>query len=271
MLRKYLLSTAARFAPPDDTGAGAGDDDELLDDLPPDELNDGDGTEPDEPDDTTGDDDEAPGDDVDGERQAARAPGEREERPAPRGRAASRIDRLQERLDAAERRAEAAERRAQEREQPPQPQQRQMTPQEENAYLATMTVDERMEYRNSKLLREIDTRNNAVMTNVRDQTDRSAFAAQLTEKPHLKRYEAEVEQRYNRLIKEGGYVPRTGILIYMLGERAFKAQQAGNKQVRDATRRVNQQRTRPPNGRDDVQAQRRGARSLEDRLADVPI
>lgn len=301
MLRKlYLLSSTACFAPPERArGAAAASDDDHLDVLDG-EDEDVTGDE-DEGDDTeggedvgadAGDEDAGDGDAEGAERaalgdgegddpedaEAGRSRGRRQDAGQPRrqGRASEVIrtlkakvrekdeaqTTLQRRLDDLERKFSA----------PPVQPQKVLSAREEADLLATMTVEERIDYKQNKLLDNITQQNNQLARNVTDTSDRQQFNAKLSEVPRLKKYIPDVEAKYNEIIRNGGYVPRVAVLTYLLGEKALQRLASGDVRP-GAQQRMRKQRVAPSNNRGDAAPQRSGSRtkSLEQRLDGVPI
>lgn len=277
MLRSFLFNSTALRAPSDRPGfTPAGDDDDLLDELPDD------GAEEDElladeaADDDADDAVDAPVDDAgaadDPGDDAGQQPPRRQQ---PRSRAAERIQRLKSEKDDLERRLQAMEQRQQPVQPPFTPQQPQISESQERERLALMTPEERSEYRVNKALQISQQQTEGMMRGMRDQADRTDFNQVLLTTPKLKRYESEVEQHYQRVLREGGYVARRAVLTYIIGERTLQriAKAEPARKQSPAQQRVQRQNVRPGSTRNDVAAPRRsgGNRSLEARLENVPI
>lgn len=284
----FLLNSVARFVPPERARSAAPVDNEDLidaedldggDDAPEDDAADAEGDEGGDtgPEDTEGDDGDegasARAGDEDTEDASADQSQRRRDAGQPRrqGRASEVIrtlkderTQLKQRLDELERRFAA----------PPQPQQpAQLTARQEQELLATMTVDERVDYKFEKMQAALAQQTNAVVRNTAEMTDQQAFRSKLAEVPRLKKYADDVEARYQKIIREGGYVPRLGVLTYVLGERAMQRLASGDVRPGAPSGRVRRQRVAPSNARGDAASTRSSSRgkSLEDRLENVQI
>jgi hypothetical protein len=184
---------------------------------------------------------------------------------------------LMARLEAAERRAEAAERTA--REAAERHQQRQEpveTPEQEAARLALMTPVEQQRYFSSKIDKALANHDQRVQRGVlqaANSADKASFEAFVADKPQMKKIAVEVERKHAELLSQGSTPSRMDVMKYMLGEQALKAAQTPAARREDAARRerVQRQQTRPGTANSDVRGQRRGERTLEDRLANVQI
>lgn len=280
---RYLLNTTALHALGDRARAAPVDDADPADTALEDDDN---GEDTDAGDDfedeaAEGGEDDGAGGESDAERaeaaeREAQAPvgrqGERQQGERRPSRASDRIRSLADQNADLKRRLDDMETRSRAPQQQFQPQR---TPQEEREFLATMTVEERTDYRVTQALNQHNLQTQHIARNLQNQSDQADFNNAISASPKLKRYADEVENRYRRLQSEGNYLPRRAILTYLIGERAMAKVLLGERPGRQsaAAERVRRQQTRPASNRGDVQASRnaRGARSLEERLADVPI
>lgn len=106
-----------------------------------------------------------------------------------------------------------------------------------------------------------------------DAADRTAFQAKSAVDPLYAKWGPKVEGRLAELRARGTNVEREILLKYLIGEAALerRGSKEGRREVQQAQRRVQAQRTRPGNSGSDTQAQRRGGQSLEARLENVQI
>jgi hypothetical protein len=143
--------------------------------------------------------------------------------------------------------------------------------QAERDRLALMTPDERAAYLIDRNERQTTDRIAQAERRVAARMDRSEFRALMAEKPNLSRYEAEVERRFEETFKGGGFVERSTILRWAIGDAMMKqAPKAADKQRRQADARRQRETTRAGAGRSDVPAQRgKKGKSAADRLTDV--
>ena len=156
-------------------------------------------------------------------------------------------------------------------------QQQQRAPQESeaerNARRALMSETERM----AEDLRASEQRTQQMLQQttytVQDSADKSIFEAKAVSDPLYKKWGPKVEAERQRLAQQGANVSREAILRYMLGDAALQSRGSKTNDTARAMgrRRVERQRVRPNDTRNDATQQRRGGRSLEDRLADTPL
>lgn len=267
MFKKYLLSSAAMFAPPDVPGATPGPDneDERIEvDLDDDEVVQDPIDEPEAELDADADDPDADDDDG-GEQPPARQP--------------SRGDRQVGALRAENRRiAEENARITRQldelRRSPPAPVAAVETPAQRAERFALMSPDERTEAIVSEALQRNQQQNQQLTSQIMDQSDSVAFQAQTAVNPLLKKLAPEVELRLADLRSKGQNLPRSVVATYLIGERVM-AQQGKAKPGAQQRRRA--QDTRPANGRGDVSGERRrqrggnSAADMERDFGDVPI
>lgn len=269
LLRKYLLNSAAVLDPPDRPGrtrvSAAVQDEPYEPDAVGDDTADVDAADDDAADgdivDDAGDPDET--DDTEDESEPERRPRARQRIES----LSTRNRELQAKVDASEARLAALEARLN----APAPQ-KQEDAREEEARLALMSAEERLNYRFEKSIAQNNRATADMLFNVQDQTDRTSFRALLREKPHFKQHEAEVEKRLRELKVK---IPREAVLIYVIGESAYKSGEKPRKRSQ-SQERLQQQETRPgASGRGDVRGDRRqangGISSVERRLANVRI
>lgn len=271
MYRRHLLASTALRMPAERANPPADDaaDDELLDDV--------DGAEGDPPVDDDGDepadapdDADEPADEPDGAVAPARAAPEREERP---GRASTRFQTLSNENKELKRRLDDMEQRSRAPAASVVPQAPPgLTPAQEAELLATMTAEERIDFKLNKVLNATQQQTQAAMRGMQDTSDKQEFNTLVATTPLLARYQNDVEQHYTRVRNEGGYVPRRAVLMMLLGEKALGRITSGKVKPSPARERVERQRVRAANTRDDVAAPRRsGGRTLEERLEGQPI
>ena len=147
---------------------------------------------------------------------------------------------------------------------------------QEQAKLALMSVEERVDYKLAKA-EKINQRQMAmVQFQTAEAADKASYEAKAAYEPRYKKYAADVEKLLSSERAAGKNWPRETILKFVLGERVLNAKPMVDKQRKDAQRRVSSQRTSPEAGRSDRAAQRgRGNGStlseLERRLEGVEI
>jgi hypothetical protein len=159
--------------------------------------------------------------------------------------------------------------------------QRQQAPQtesreQEEAKLALMSVEERVDYKLAKAEKENQRQMAVVQFQASDQADKAAYDAKSSYEPRFKKYAADVEKLLLAERQAGRNFPRETILKFVLGERVMNAKPAVDKQRRDAQRRIGAQRTSSEAGRSDRAAPRgrsngNALSDLERRLAGVYI
>lgn len=259
--RKYLLNSVALRAPRGRVADALQDDPELEAD--------------DEPvtDDTDEADDELPEDEQEDEVDPPEDDPEPE--PQPRSRAKARIEALSAEKRALRAEIEASNARLaalEARMTAPQP--AQVDPREEEARLALMSPEERMQYRVDQSLARNNQATSQLLGSLQDQTDQTAFRALIRDKPQFSKLAPKVEAKLAELRKKGTPLPREAILIYLIGEQAYGSQEKPRKKAQ-SQQRMQQQETRPPSGRGDVAGNRRQAAgttsNLERRLSNVRI
>jgi len=258
------LDTDPREPVNDASGADEGDDDT---ELP--EGDDPDHVEPDQPD----DDDE--GGDVDQAAGASDRGQDRQQSERRGGRENARVRTLNEELRREREERIALQRRFDEfatRQQ--QPREQRESDDQRNARRALMSETERL----AEDLRDSERRTQQVLQQttftVQDQADKSIFEAKAVHDPLYKRWAPKVEAERARLAQQGANVSREAILRYMIGDAALQSRgsKANSTQRAIGRRRVERQQVRPNDTRNDAtQSRRGGGRSLEDRLANVPL
>lgn len=264
LLRKYLLSNIAAFAPRERVVDALGDET----DPPLDPADDQEGAgDPDEF------EDEEVLDDPDNEEEPEL---EAEPEPRQRTRGQQRIERLandnrglREEVAASQARLAALEARLVQPQQPTIDQQR-----DEEARLALMSPEERMNHRLERTIADNNRQTQAVLGSVQDQADATAFRALLKDKPHYAKLSDTVEKRAKELRQKGTPLPREAVLMFLVGEQAVKSQERP-RQREQSQQRLAQQETRPSSGRGDVRGDRRSTGStqtaLEKRLSNVRL
>lgn len=267
MFKRYLLSSAAAFAPPDAPGAGdpPDGDDRIEVDLDNDETV----TDPiDEPEGDDAEDDEtleAEGDE-DGEQPPSRQP----------SRGDRRITALTERTRLqADENARLTRELDNLRRNPPAPLAPVETAAQRAERLALLSPEERMEERLNEALTRNQHQTQQLTSQLMDQSDRASFESRATANPLFKKIATDVERELGALRARGENLPRETIATYLIGQRVL-AQQGKAKPGAQQRRRA--QETRPVNGRGDVSGDRRERRTggdsaadIERRFGDIPI
>lgn len=138
---------------------------------------------------------------------------------------------------------------------------------------ALMTPQEQI----AETLRESEQRHSVQLQNVQQQmldtADRTSFQTKAAVDPLYAKWGPKVEGKLAELRAKGNNVEREVLLKYLIGEAALerRGSKEGKAEVRQAQRRVQNQRTRPGNSGGDTQAVRRQQTSLERRLENESI
>lgn len=186
---------------------------------------------------------------------------EPEPEPRQRGRAQGRIERLandnralKDEIAASQARLAALETRM------AQPAPRQEDQRELEARYALMSPEERMSDRLERSLNQQSQQTSAVLAEIQDTTDATAFRALIREKPQYAKYATTVETRLKSLKVKGTPLPREAVLMFLVGEAAVKDGGKPQKKTNSA-RRMQEQDVRPSAGRGDVRGGDRRANS----------
>ena len=132
----------------------------------------------------------------------------------------------------------------------------QETREQEEARLALMSFEERIEYKLEKATRDHERQLALVQFQSADAADKAAYEAKASYNSVYKKYSAEVEKLLLSERQAGRTYPRETILKFVLGERVMNAKPQIDKQRREAQQRVNKQRTVPDGGRSDRSSSR---------------
>lgn len=161
---------------------------------------------------------------------------------------------------------------------PPAQQQRMETPQEREARLALLDPFDRMQTELRETQELMLAQNRQTAFQLADQTDKATFDALAQSDPLYKKWAPRVETELQNLRRNNQNVSRKDLLYYLVGKQALEGRNSSGarQQRRAAQQRVNNQRTRPANGRSDAgtrqQAQgRNDAERRERRLEDMPL
>jgi len=143
----------------------------------------------------------------------------------------------------------------------------QMTQEQEEARLALMSPEERMDYRLQKSERLAQQREANLRREIAIGQDAASFNAKAQVHPVYKKMQAVVEAEFQKLLAAGTPADRETIMKYKLGERMLAdAEKRGGKDQRRGQERVERERTGPTNGRGAVQPQR-GVRNKDESAA----
>lgn len=266
LFKRYLLNTAAVFAPRERVAEA------LADDEPVDDLSTDDDIIDDPEDDNIDPDDDA-GAIVDGEDP------EPEPEPRTRSRGQRRIETLSTRnRDLEQQVAESQARLAALEARLSNPQQSQQAieaqQRDEDARIALMSPEERLEYRLNRTLAGHSAQVNNTLASVQDHTDRAAFRETLREKPQFKVHEAAVEKEFKRLNSLRTPMSREAILMFIVGQKAVQSKGKPQPKAR-SQQRLREQEARPVSASGDVRGDRRSADSTasarERRLSNVRL
>ena len=138
---------------------------------------------------------------------------------------------------------------------------------QEDAKLALMSVEERVDYKLAKAEREHARQIALYEFKSSDAADKASYEAKAAYEPRYKKYAADVEKLLLQERNTGRNFPRETILKFVLGEKVMAAKPKVDQQRREAQRRVNGQRTQPDQGRSDRAAPR--GRSTGNTLSDL--
>lgn len=195
------------------------------------------------------------------------------EEPAPRQRRAARPEEpdrfsaLEARVEAAERVAREAEARLAARESAAPVE----TPEQEAAKLALMTPEQIIDYKVDKALGRFKQTNERAQVATANAADKASFDTLIMGNQTFRKLAGEVERRHSEMMRAGTYPKREVVLMYLLGERALKMAQESGKQNTERERRVARQTTRPASPGGDVRVERRGGKTMEQRLENIPL
>jgi len=181
----------------------------------------------------------------------------------------SRIRNLNRRLQESNRRNEELERRMNALEQRPSPQQEQQTRESEEARMAMMSPEERMNYTLDRGMHRFNYMVQQAQATQIENNDRSHFQNIASNDRLARRFAPQVEELFTTLKNAGRMTAREVIYKYLVGEAAVKAANGGQNRSkrRQAEREINRNRPSSGSGRSDVSNERRrGAQTLEQRL-----
>ncbi len=187
------------------------------------------------------------------------------------GRAESRIQRL--RQEAQDARREAAENKRlleQALSNSRQPAQPQETVEMEQARLALMTPEERVDYKLAKAEQRNLQNTQNMQFQMQETADVAYFRGLVASDPVAAKYKDKVEAKLAEIRSKGQNVNREALLDLLVGQdmRAKRAA-AAPKQKAEADRRIARQKVPAGNSKGDTSAPKRGDKSLEQRLENV--
>lgn len=151
------------------------------------------------------------------------------------------------------------------------------TEEQEQAKLALMTAEERIDYKLRKAADENKRQLGAMQFQMADATDKAAFEARGSYDQRYKRYAPDVEKLLQEERRAGRNFPRETILKFVLGAKVLEGKSKVEQQRKDGAKRIAQQSARADNGRSDRSAERTrpgrggGLSDLEKRLDGVLI
>lgn len=176
---------------------------------------------------------------------------------------------------------EAAEARRQLEEVTRQQQQRatQVDPAVERDRLALMSSEERAEYRQQQAEVRHQQQIYHLQFQMYENNDRASFRALAATDKLAAKMEDKVEQRLLQLRDEkrragesNWNIDRKTLFTFLVGEEALaRGKAAGDKERKGGANNIRRQTSRPGNAHSNVSAPRQGAKTLEERLADVRI
>jgi len=183
----------------------------------------------------------------------------------------ARIQRLANEAKAAREEAAAARREAEELRRQTWQQNSQVTAQQEQERLALMLPEERTTYQLQKMQQQFDQARQQDRAATAALMDKTAYDAKATINPVYKKFQDEVEARFEQHQRQGAPVAREILLKLVLGERALEgARNPGPK--RQAASRVAAQRVSSGSGKGSAATERGKAGDTPgERLKDVFI
>jgi len=228
----------------------------------------------DEVEDEIEDDAEGQRDGQDGDAPLAKGKDEEDDRGQTRGLGRRERTVLAAKEEARKAREEAAETRRQLEEFRAQQQQMASRPDPalERQRLELMSPEERMTYQ----LQQAEMRNQQQLQQMQfqmwDSNDKATFKTLAVTDKTAARLSDKVEAELAILRSRGQNVDRQTLLYYLAGKEAVeRGRVAGAKQRQTGADNIRRQSARPGNSQSNVSADRRGGKSIEDRLADVFI
>lgn len=268
-----LDASAPGGSAPADTGDGTNGDDAQDDELPEDDDPDDDAADDDAADGDDEGDDEGSEDDAAGGRRSAAG----DDEPPRRGRENNTIRTLRAQLREANNASRTLTQRFDDFVARGGQQQRQQVTQEtaeqRNARRSLLSAEERNSEDLQELRQLVTTGLHQTQLQSADLTDKASFDAKASSDPLYRKWESQVEAERARLAGLGQFVAREALLTFLVGKAALQARAAngGKTQKALARRRVERQTVKAGNSRNDAAPSRRGSRSLEQRLEDVPL
>lgn len=170
------------------------------------------------------------------------------------------------REEAAAARAEAAELRRQQAQQS-----NQVSEQQQREMLALMTPDERADWKIQQFERRQASERQTERMQTQAMLDKTAFDAKATIDPVYRKFQPEVEARFQEQMRQGRPVEREILLKLLLGERALSGAR-NPKPKQQARQRVEAQRVSPGGSKGDAAtARNKAGDSPAERLRDVYI
>ena len=134
-----------------------------------------------------------------------------------------------------------------------QTQQRAPDPEVEQRRLELMSDGERYEYLRQKDKAEMSAQLQRISLQLEVQNDASVFKAMISGRPEFKRFEGQVEERFQALMAAGKPQSREAILKYLIGETIYqKGGKALAKARETGAENIRRQQTRPTNSRSNV-------------------
>lgn len=151
-----------------------------------------------------------------------------------------------------------------------QQQQRQVDPEMERQRLALMDPEQRMEYTLAKAQDENRRQIQRLEFNAWDSNDKANFRVLAATNQTAQRLSDKVEAELTNLRARGQNVEREILFKYMLGDEIFsKSKSAGQTQRKAGAENIRRQVVRPAGASSSETSDRRGGKSLEDRLAGI--
>ena len=127
-----------------------------------------------------------------------------------------------------------------------------------------------MEFRLAESERRNQQNTQALQFQMQETADQAYFRGLVVSDPVAAKYASKVEAKLAEIRSKGQNVNREALLDLLVGQD-IRAKRAGaaTKQKQGAEKRIERQKASPTNSKGDTQGEKRGGKSLEDRLANV--
>ena len=208
-------------------------------------------------------------DDQEDDGQSEVVDGGEDEKPS---RGQNRIQRLANEAKAAREEAAAARRETEDLRRASLQRQEQQTEQQQRDMLALMTPEERSEWRIQQIERRTAQERQQDRFQIQSMLDKTAFEAKAAVHPVYAKYKDEIEDQFQKQLRDGRPVEREILLQNHLGKLALEGAAKSGGAKRKANARVESQRVPAGSGKGDAPSSRgKAGDTAENRLKDVYI